>query len=91
VIGSISTAGEDTGILSLTLRRGEKVLFRSGPVVGKQGILISAGTSFLQRVPPMPDWIILEFSNRALPDEFTVSFVDAGGTTGEWSAVALRQ
>jgi hypothetical protein len=91
VIGSISTAGEDTGILSLTLRRGEKVLFRSGPVVGKQGILIAAGTSFLQRVPPMADWVILEFSNHALPDEFTVSFIDAGDTTGEWSAVALRQ
>ena len=46
--------------------------------------------------PVTRDWTLLDFSNSALPDAFTVAFVDGDGGRdggaggGEWSAVALR-
>lgn len=84
----IGEAGHET--LTLRLRKGEKVLFRSGPEVGSQGVSIRGEGRFLQRLPPITDWIILDFSNNSLPDEFTVSFSDTSASSGEWSAVALR-
>jgi hypothetical protein len=91
VIGSYRTSDGDTGRLTLRLRRGDRVLFRSGPNVGRQRLYIGGRfpVPFGTFLPTSLDWRELEFANPALPPEFTATFEDSGTGWGEWSAVTL--
>jgi hypothetical protein len=44
---------------------------------------------FLQALPVAAEWVTLDFSNRSLPERFTVTLADDGQGWGEWLAVAL--
>jgi len=90
VIGSVRRGDIDEGTLTVRLHRGERLLFRSGPVVSQQTVSIQDDGRFFEHAPAAPDWMILEFSNNELHDEFTALFSDKGSSFGEWSAVALR-
>jgi hypothetical protein len=90
VIGSVRTGDADQGTLTVRLHRGDRVLFRTGPAVAHQNISVRNVRGFFDYAPSAPDWILLEFSNDLLPDEFTVVFSDKSSSFGEWSAAALR-
>lgn len=92
VIGSFVNSENDTGLTTLRLRRGDRLLFRSGPRVAGQYLLINGGGSgkFYTSLPLALEWSVLEFSNPELPEEFSVTFIDAGTRWGEWSAIALQ-
>ena len=69
----------DTGIITLHLHRGERILYRSGPKVSGQFALINCGGFgvFYTSLPVAKEWAVLEFSNPRLPDEFDVTQIDA--------------
>jgi hypothetical protein len=92
VIGSLINSENDTGMITLHLRRGEKILYRSGPRVAGQFVLINNGGEgkFYTALPLALEWSVLNFSNTQLPDEFDVTLIDTGTKWGEWSAIALR-
>jgi hypothetical protein len=93
IVGSLIQSENDTGIITLHLHRGEKILYRSGPRVAGQSILINNGGAgkFYTPLPLAVEWAILDFSNTQLPDEFDITLIDAGTKWGEWSAIALRK
>ena len=43
----------------------------------------------MQALPVAAEWVTLDFSNRSLPERFTVTLADDGQGWGEWLAVAL--
>lgn len=92
IIGSLIKSENDTGIITLHLHRGEKILYRSGPRVAGQLVLINNGGAgkFYTALPLALEWSILDFSKTQLPDEFDITLIDAGTKWGEWSAIALR-
>jgi hypothetical protein len=92
IFGSLRTGASDAGSITLRLRRGDQVWYRTEPVARLQRIAVNVPGSHFES-PPMPgtrDWVLLDFSNAALPDSFDVVFTDGGDGWGEWSAVALR-
>jgi len=91
VFGSFIQSDQDTGSVSLKLTRGDSIYYRSGPTGGKQLLVVGAERSFDQILPVATDWVVLEFSNPKLPDQFTVRLIDSGSGWGEWSAIALRK
>jgi hypothetical protein len=93
VIGSYRTGDADTGRLTLRLRRGDRVLYRSGPIAVNQrlSVLGASGVRFDTALPPELNWAVLDFSNPRLPQHFSAVFEDAGSGWGEWSAVALAE
>ena len=92
VLGSVIQSENDTGIITLHLHRGERILYRSGPRVSGQFVLINSGGFgvFYTSLPVATEWAVLEFSNPRLPVEFDVTLIDASTKWGEWSAVALK-
>jgi hypothetical protein len=92
VVGSYRTSDANTGALTLTLHRGARLFFRSGPVAARQRLVIDDGRApaFDTSLPVAQDWVILDFAARSLPDTFRATFRDDGTGWGEWSAVALR-
>lgn len=91
VIGSFNTSDADTGSILLRLRRGDRLLYRSGPgKVGQSMSIMENEKAFLPELPIALDWITLEFSNARLPAEFVVKITDEGKGWGEWSAIAIR-
>ncbi|MCP5196814.1 MAG: hypothetical protein H6974_08530 [Gammaproteobacteria bacterium] len=92
IIGSFIDSDNDTGMITIKLRRGDHVLYRSGLRTNSQFFLINNGGEgkFLTNLPVSTDWSVLEFSNPALPDEFDITFIDGGTKWGEWSAIGLR-
>ncbi len=92
VDGSYRVSDADTGALVLRLRRGESVLFRSGPQTARQRVKITERPRvFDTELPRADDWIVLRFDARDLPERFTAVFEDDGTGYGEWSAVALSR
>ncbi len=93
VVGSWINSDKETGTISLHLHRGEKILYRSGPSVARQFVLINNGDvrSFNTALPLALEWLILDFSKAQLPEEFDVTLIDAGTSWGEWSAIALQK
>lgn len=89
VLGSFINGNHDTGSISLQLKRGGSLYYRSGPTGGGQLLFIESDKLFSQVLPVATDWVVLEFSNSNLPDIFTVIFKDAGAGWGEWSAIAV--
>jgi hypothetical protein len=95
--GTYGEPGTQAGAVRLRLRRGDQVWYRSEPYARHQHIVIEGlEARFASPRPVTRDWTLLDFSNSALPDAFTVAFVDGDGGAdgaegrGEWSAVALR-
>ncbi len=89
VYGSYLASDADQGAIVLRIQRGDRLFYRSGPSVQQQSIEIEGvGTVPL---PLAPQWVLLEFSGEALPQQpFTVKLSDQGGGWGEWSAIALN-
>jgi hypothetical protein len=92
IFGSFINSETDTGIITLQVSRGQKILYRSGSRVAGQFLLVngSGPNKFYTALPLAIEWAILEFYGDELPDQFSVSLVDAGTKWGEWSAIALR-
>ena len=90
VLGSYVDSDANTGSLTLKMKRGDKLRYRTGPTVGKQFIEVQ-GTRFpVMTVPGAQGWVLLDFSNDVLPADFFVKFSDQGTGWGEWSAVGLK-
>jgi len=91
VLGSFIDADANTGSLVVGMKRGDKLLYRSGPRGGRQTVDV-VGTGFPSSTLPVAvDWVLLDFSNDLLPEKFEVIFSDRGTDSGEWSAVALKR
>ncbi|MDH6240324.1 hypothetical protein M2125_000114 [Polynucleobacter sphagniphilus] len=91
IYGSFISSDEDVGILEFGLTKGQKILYRSGPINSKQLILINDGKNkFSTEMPIANDWVVLSFSNPSLPERFSVLLIDGGTGWGEWSAAAFN-
>ncbi|NOT86224.1 MAG: hypothetical protein HOP02_15920 [Methylococcaceae bacterium] len=91
VIGSFNHSDADTGSITLAIKRGDAVYYRSGATVGKQYLWINGESSKQYPLPLSLGWSILKFNMPTLPDTFTVTLVDDGDQVGEWSAIGLRK
>lgn len=90
IYGSYLHADSDTGALSLRVKRGERVFYRSGPRAGRQMLEFPGSGLSPVALPSRSSWSALIFSGTALPaGEFTVTLRDAGDGWGEWSAIAV--
>jgi hypothetical protein len=90
VIGSRVTSDSDIGDIVFTLKKGDRLLYRSGPTSGQQTLKITGKAELHSQLPIAPEWITLDFSNPTLPNEFTATFIDNGSGWGEWSAIAVK-
>ena len=90
IYGSFVDRGDsDVGSISLRLKRGDSLLYRSGPIDGHQVMEIAGQPPVI--LPVALTWIELAFSGPDLPkDQFVVKFTDSGSGWGEWSAIAVR-
>lgn len=88
ILGSYIRGDVDTGRISLLLNRGQKVIYRSGPITTRQFLTI--GSNIKQRLPLANDWTVLHFNSQQLPSTFTVTFSDEGDDWGEWSAIGVK-
>jgi hypothetical protein len=91
VSGSLIQGDQDTGSITLSLRKGDRLLFRSGPTGGRQFVEIPELITKRILLPVAPDWIVLDFSTVSLPDAFTITLTDDGDRWGEWSAIAIKE
>lgn len=89
VYGSYKSRGDsDIGSISLLVRRGQKLLYRSGPTAGRQTLEIQGLAPVV--LPIAEQWTELQFSGSQLPKgEFVAQFRDSGDGWGEWSAIAV--
>lgn len=90
VLGSWLTSDADTGSITLSLKRGDKFFYRSGPSAGRQLLEIEGLDRKPLSLPIAEDWILLEFSESFLPEQFRVKISDLGNGWGEWSAIAVN-
>ena len=91
VFGSFLNSDADEGSLTLSMKRGDRLLYRSGPTAGHQiAEVIDSGLPAMV-LPALADWKILEFSSEKLPDQFRVKFSDLGRGWGEWSAIGVKK
>jgi hypothetical protein len=91
ILGSFHHSGAESGELVIHMHRGQQIWFRSEPRSLKQKIIIDNNRQFFEKLPATSDWVLLEFSNSTLPEEFNVRFVDGGDGWGEWSAIAIAK
>ena len=88
VVGSFMQKGDtDTRSITLRLKQGDHLLYRSGPTGGSQMLEISSFSPVI--LPVAPEWVLMDFSDPDLPAQFVAKFSDNGDKWGEWSAVAL--
>jgi len=92
VIGSRKTSNVNAGEISLKLKRGDHLLFRTG-TAGVAGSLSIVGheQEFINEIPAMSDWVALDFSNQKLPSEFVLTIKTESENQGEWCAIALKK
>jgi len=90
VLGNFVHSGANIGSPVVEIKRGDRLLYRSGPVRGKQIVEVLRTRFPATALPPAADWVLLDFSNDLLPEEFAVKFSDEGTDWGEWSAIALK-
>jgi hypothetical protein len=90
VYGSFDRGGDsDTGSITLRLRRGDRILYRSGPTGGRQVLEIPDHPSVM--LPIALNWVTLDFSSPKLPKgQFLAKLTDKGSGWGEWSAIAVH-
>ncbi|MEM6484776.1 MAG: hypothetical protein AAF662_07335 [Pseudomonadota bacterium] len=89
VRGSFITDDAETGHVDVRVNRGQRILYRTGPVVSRQKITIIGASGFASKAPQAKDWLVLDFSIASLPETFVVRFSDDGRGWGEWSAIGL--
>ena len=89
VFGSFIKSDSAIGSISLNLKNGDKLLYRSGPTGGKQFVKLPDTSLAPILLPVSTEWKLLEFSGKVLPDTFLVEFSDDGTEWGEWSAIAI--
>lgn len=89
IIGSFLYSDAESGSLTLTMKKGDRVWYRTEPKAIKQKIEIVGHKDYFTLKPTTSDWVLLEFSNNTLPDNFDVKFIDGGSGWGEWSAIAV--
>lgn len=90
VFGSWVRSDADTGSIVLSLSRGARIAWRSGPVVDHQRFAIGDGPAFQGPLPAAIEWTVLVFDHPLLPERFDLTITDAGKGWGEWSAVGLK-
>ncbi|WP_157964282.1 hypothetical protein [Ephemeroptericola cinctiostellae] len=93
VTGSYDAEQKDaaTGTLTLHLKKGSKVWYRSDSETNKQKIIVQGETTFSDDAPFARNWVMLNFNHPDLKHEFDVSFVDTADGVGEWSAIGVRK
>jgi hypothetical protein len=78
--------------LSMRTRRGSRIVFRTGGLGKTNKVTIAESPhEFLTQLPIARNWIVLEFSNSKLPEEFTVEFAVTGGTANDWLETAFEE
>ncbi|MGF6204814.1 hypothetical protein [Pseudomonas frederiksbergensis] len=90
IIGSWRQSDSDTGSTELRVKRGDKLLYRSGPTGGRQMLQVNDDPSTRSILPIATEWIALDFSGNKYPDYFKIKLSDDGDGWGEWSAIALK-
>jgi hypothetical protein len=90
-LGSFVRGDADTGAITLQLKRGDGLFYRSGPQTRRQRYRIDDGTRFAGSMPRAERWVAIVFDNPALPDTFTLVLSDEGNGWGEWSAISVRE
>jgi len=90
VLGSFMDSGAGIGSLTLKMKRGDKLLYRSGLLRNGQSIEVQAPLFPVTTSPVAREWVQLDFSNDLLPDEFSVIFSDQSTDWHEWSAIMLK-
>jgi hypothetical protein len=90
VFGSYINSDADMGKISMRIKRGDSLYYRSGPIGGNQRLVIESEKSYVQVLPIAIEWVVLKFNNSNLQETFTVTFKDTGGNPGEWSAVGVK-
>lgn len=86
------------GRISITLNRGDAILYQSGPESSRQYLSVANHSEFATGLPAPVDWtrpraegwVKLLFDEPTLPDSFDVTIADEGDAWGEWSAIGLR-
>ena len=78
VVGSFISSDADVGSLTLRMKRGDRVLYRSGPTSGRQVVEVLDSGLAPGLLPVATEWKLLEFSSKKLPAEFFVRFSDHG-------------
>lgn len=92
VYGSHIDSDANVGSISLRVKRGDRLFYRSGPKGGRQLLEITGSTIPPVKLPVAKAWALLDLNNTLLPGgTFTVKFSDNGAGWGEWSAIAVRK
>jgi hypothetical protein len=91
ILGSFNKSDAESGKLTLHLKKGAQIWYRSEGRSKLQSINIIGESKFIYPLPMIRKWVILDFSSDLLPDEFQIEFIDGGAGWGEWSAVGLRE
>jgi hypothetical protein len=90
ILGSYLSSDADQGSIVLTIKQGDKLMYRTGP--DRSGQVISIiGTNF-QNIPlPLAlDWRLIEFDGLgATASNVQVVFKDDGSGWGQWSAISV--
>jgi hypothetical protein len=90
VLGSYVNSDADVGSLTLSLKRGQQLFFRSGPSTQQQNLsILFDDFDYDYPLPVSTDWTVIHFDSPELPDTFTAVFHDRGQDWGEWSAIAV--
>lgn len=90
IYGSFVRADSDTGTVSVHLKRGDRVLYRSGPTAGNQVVTLDNDSKKIM-LPVSLEWVVLDFSSPHLPEQFVATFKDEGSGWGEWTAIAVLE
>ena len=92
VTGSYGQIHDKNLTVTLKIKRGDAVYYRSGSRKGKQILLIKTeGQSFRKILPVSENWVTIRFSNPGLPKEFVIKIIDSGSHKDEWSAIGLKE
>jgi hypothetical protein len=92
IIGSFIDSETNLGEISIEMKKGQSILFKSGPSISGQKILINSGSlPYLSYLPQSNNWVELIFDNISLPEKFEVTLIDTGTEWGEWSAIGLKE
>lgn len=90
IYGSYVNGDSDTGFISFSINKGQKLLVKTGPVSSNQKIhLIFSDRTEVYDIPQSNSFYELSFNSVELPDFFEVRVIDSGQSWGEWSAVGL--
>lgn len=90
VFASLNHGETNANSLTLKVRRGDSLLYRSGRVGGRQTVTLLGDQPQTLTLPTALRWNQLRFSNERLPQTFELKFSDNGQGPGEWSAIAVK-